>query len=881
MEMPRAEAGVDPVTAALVGWLVGRVADTGARKLDQLLRGDKQANALRAVVAEAVQGAVDEVVAPGDRAVVRDALRREGPDSRGIDVRDVLALREAVLRVVEPRVSVLADQGFRADADCLADAIAQRIEDGIQFDAARGGPLAPVADLLRHEELAGTGSRIADAAEETVRVLKEMQATRGAPSAQVPTRPVRLAPRPASLAGREQLLAELQERLSRGDSIGPRVVALYGLGGAGKTSVALEHAHAHVDEYGVVWQFAAEDGAALSAGFAELGRQLLGQDLFAAADQVAQVHKILTSRPDDWLLVFDNAASHAALRDFLPPTGHGHVIVTSQNPHWPTGQAVKVPELGVDVAAEFLVNRAGADESAARELAEELGGLPLALEQAAAYMEVTGLSLAAYLGRFREQRAALLARGEPLGYDKRVATTWTLAFEQVQRTAAEAISLLRLLSCCAPDAIPLNLLFHKGPGVLESVSPEPAQALRPLLADPIALDDAVVALRRYSLISPVVLGVVSVHRLVQAVTVDQLSAESRATWRQATGCVIEAALPNDPDLPGNWPTYAALLPHARATVDFHRPSMSKIAAYLGHSGNYAGARAFTQEILAARKGALGAKHPDTLEARRSLAAWTGHSGDAAWAQHELAELLPIYEQVYGPEHRQTLITRINLAYYSGHAGDRIRARDQLAELVPILERILGPDDAETLSTRAYLARWTGEAGDPAAARDQYERLLPDIEHARGPEDPEALTARVHLARFIGEAGNPARARDLFADLVSIREWVSGAEHPNTLIAKTYLARFIGETGNPALARDQLTEQVPIYEQVSGPEHPLTLTARMYLARFIGEAGNPARARDLFAELVPIRERVSGPEHPETQLARANLARWMQDDRASN
>jgi hypothetical protein len=839
MKMPRVEGGVDPVTATLVGWLVGRVADTGARKLDQLLRGDRQASALRGVVEAAVQGAVDDVVAPGDQAIVSGALRREDPGTPAIDVGDVLALREAVLRVISPRLSVLAGQSYRADVGRLADAITQRIQDGIQLDAAHGGLLAPVAVLLRHKELAGTGNRIADAAEETVRVLREVQATRAAPA---PSRPVRLAPRPASLAGRDELLAEVRRRLTGDETAGPRVVALHGLGGAGKTSVALEYAHAHVGEYGVIWQFAAEDQAALSAGFTELGRQLVGQDLFAAADQVAQVHRILGARQDGWLLIFDNAASHAALRDFLPPAGHGHVIVTSQNPHWPAGQAVKVPELGVEVAAEFLVNRTGAGENAARELAGELGGLPLALEQAAAYMEVTGLSLADYARRLRQRRAALLARGEPLGYDKRVATTWTLAFEQVQLTAAEAISLLRLLSCCAPDAIPLSLLFRKGPAVLGPVPPEPAQGLRPLLADPIALDDAVAALRRYSLIGPMVLGVVSVHRLVQAVTVDQLPSESRAAWRQAAGCLVEAALPDDPGLPGNWSAYAALLPHSRAAVEFHRRSMSKVAAYVGHSGNYAGARAFSQEILDAREQALGVRHPDTLEARRSLAAWTGHSGDAAWARRELAELVPVYEQVCGPGDRETLVTRINLAYYSGHAGERVRARDEFAELVPILTRILGPEDAETTSARTYLARWTGEAGDPAAARDQYQRLLQEIEHASGPMDPEALSVRGHLARFTGEAGDPARARDLLAELVRIREQVSGPGHPNTLIAKTHLARFIAETGNPAVARDQLAELVPVYEQVSGPEHPLTLTARAYLARFTGEARDQPGSR---------------------------------------
>jgi len=409
MEMRRAEVEVDPVTAALVGWLVDQAATTSQRMLTRWLWGDKQANALRTVVSEAIQAAIDEMDVSADREAVEQALRREVPGTSEIDISDVLALRDAVRRLVSARLAALAEQGYRADADCLADAITQKIGHGIQLNAARGGPLGPVADLLRHEQLAAAGGRTADAgergaaaAEETVRVLKEMQAS--APrSASLPSRPVRLAPRPAPLAGREQLLTEIRERLTGGEARWPRVVALHGLGGAGKTSVALEHAHRHMDEYGVVWQFAAEDQATLLAGFAELGRELVGHDRFAAADHVAQVHGILAARPDAWLVVFDNAVGHAALRGVLPPAGHGHVIVTSQDPHWPAGQAVEVPMLDVDVAAEFLVNRTGAaDKNAARDVAEELGGLPLALEQAAAYVEVTGLGLAEYSGRIRE-----------------------------------------------------------------------------------------------------------------------------------------------------------------------------------------------------------------------------------------------------------------------------------------------------------------------------------------------------------------------------------------------------------------------------------------------------------------------------------------------
>jgi hypothetical protein len=169
----------------------------------------------------------------------------------------------------------------------------------------------------------------------------------------------------------------------------------------------------------VAWQFAAEDSAVLAAGFGELATQLGTRGLVDARDPVASVHAVLAGFPVPWLLVFDNAADVASVAAFLPPAGAGRVLITSQNPHWPGG-TVEVPVLGRDVAAGFLVSRTGdPGRQAARDLADVLGGLPLALEQAAAYLQATGDTLAGYLALFRQRRAELLARGEPAGYSRR------------------------------------------------------------------------------------------------------------------------------------------------------------------------------------------------------------------------------------------------------------------------------------------------------------------------------------------------------------------------------------------------------------------------------------------------------------------------------
>jgi hypothetical protein len=309
------------------------------------------------------------------------------------------------------------------------------------------------------------------------------------PTGAVPAaRVLRLAPRPVFLVGREELLAELDTRLVGGEGGGPRVVALSGLGGVGKTSVALEYAHRYLGEAGVVWQFPAEDGPVLAAGFGELAAQLGARD---SGDPVAAVHAMLADHAAGWLLVFDNAPDRASVAAFVPPAGQGRVLITSQNPFWPSGQSLDVPVLDTDVAAEFLAMRTGdPDRRAALELAEELGRLPLALEQAAAYIQASDDSLAGYLASFRQRRADLLARGEPGAGSQTVAATWRMAFEDLQHAAPGAAGVLRLLACLAPDPVPLALLLSDTE-IPSSLDPDVAATVGPLVSDPLAVGDAV------------------------------------------------------------------------------------------------------------------------------------------------------------------------------------------------------------------------------------------------------------------------------------------------------------------------------------------------------------------------------------------------------
>jgi Domain of unknown function (DUF4062)/Tetratricopeptide repeat len=653
----------------------------------------------------------------------------------------------------------------------------------------------------------------------------------GAGGAQVA---VRLAPRPAYLAGREELLDGLDARLAAGT--GPGVVVLSGMGGAGKTSVAVEYAHRQTAGLGVVWQLPAGDPAGLAAGFAGLTAHLGAE---SRGDAVGQVHAVLARR-DDWLLVFDNAPDPAAVAGLVPPAGGGRVVITSQFGSWPGQQVLEVPMLDHAVAAGFLLDRAGAAgpaaAAAAAELAGELGGLPLALEQAGAYMRASGRSIAEYLGLFRTRRAELLGRGDPAGYDKRVTTTWSLAFTALGGEGPAA-GLLRLVASCAAEDIPLQLLLRPRLRA-EDFDPVVGPALVPLLEDELARDEAVAGLRRFSLISAPRGGLVSVHRLVQAITLDQLPPPEADAWRRAAAAMISAALPGDPEDPGAWPVFAALLPHAQAALDSASYGMGRLARYLGASGSYAAALAVQRQVLHGREKTVGAEHPDMLTARANLAAWTGRAGDPAGARDQLAALRPVFERALGAEHPDTLTVRANLAVWTGRAEDPAGARDQSAALLVIRERVLGAEHPDTLTVRGNLAFWTGEAGDAVGTRDQYAALLPVIKQISGAEHPSTLTTRANLAFWTGRAGDPAGARDQYAALLPVIKRILGAEHPQTLRSYANLAHWTGEAGDPAGARDQNAALLPVIKRIFGAEHLETLRTRANLAYWTRLAQSP-------------------------------------------
>ncbi len=724
------------------------------------------------------------------------------------------------------------------------------------------------------------------------------------------------------LRGRDVLLAELV-------GPGPWVRVLHGLGGCGKTRLALEAAF-RAQQCGLeVWWISAAEAGVLAAGMRALGRRLgaNGAEL-EHGDAADVIWQRLAGRQDPWLLVFDNADDPQVLagagtclaegRGWLRPVAGqaGMVLVTSRDgspASWgPWSRRHRLEMLAADPAAGVLADHAGrhpelGSEQDARMLASRLGGLPLALKIAGSYLAEAAAIPAAFAdtGVIRtycqyqdaiqagELGKVFPAPGGQLTPERArglIGLTWDMTLDLLDaRPLPEARQLLRLLASFADAPVPYELLLH--PDTLAA-----SARLRDITGS--RLWQALKALDDFGLIDldtsgqgSAAISVARLHPLVRDTSRPAAGPDRLAFLELAArllGRAAHAKGTGRPEDPPMWPIWQLLVPHSAMVLASlasepdcpdDAVEAAAFAAYMAarfqtEQGFHAAAEAELRDVLATELRVLGPDHPDTLETRRCIADEIAARGDHAAAEAEYRDVLAARLRVLGPDYPATLTTRYQIALVMAARGDHAAAEAELRDVLAAHLRVLGPDHPDTLITRSRIATEMAARGDHAAAEAEFRDVLAAQLRVLGPDHPDTLTTRHWIAAEMAARGDHAAAEAELRDVLAAQLPVLGPDHPDTLTTRHWIAVEMAERGDHAAAEAELRDVLAAQLRVLGPDHPDTLTTRRNIAVGMAAQGDHAAAEAELRDVLAAQLRVLGPDHPDTLTTRRNIALEM-------
>jgi tetratricopeptide (TPR) repeat protein/transcriptional regulator with XRE-family HTH domain len=738
-------------------------------------------------------------------------------------------------------------------------AVAAHRPDASQVDQ---DPGVPQRDL-QSQEVRGVGQAESRPSAAQAASMPALGSTRGRSISNLPHRN-------PNFTGRHDQMMVLENHLTAGQAIGAMTV--HGLGGVGKTQLILEYAHHHTDDYDVVWWIAAQEPATVPSQLAALARRL---DLPEQIEQAETVTVLLDElrHSSRWLLIFDNAEDPHDLHSYWP-SGGGHVLVSSRNPAWRGIAATLCLEvLSREEAEAFLRRRLDRDDPWFAAAAEALGDLPLALEQAAAYLEETDTSTAEYLKLLEEHANELLALGRPVTTEQTIATTWTLSLQRLRQQAPAAEDLLTLCAFLAAEDIP-RVLFAEHADELPG-------RLAATMGDPLTAAQAVGVLRRYALITTSS-DAISLHRLVQAVVRCQLDPVQERHWTTIALRLIRAAFPPERTEYEQEAAqvYARLLPHALSVTGHGerlRIDPEATAWLLNETGSYLWQQAAHQEAYIALERArvvaetgLGHDHPITARSFNLLGNVVGDRGDARGSRMMHEQALAIRERL-GFDGWELAESLSNLAMAVEDLGDVKLARSLEERAVAIAEERPGPTHRDTAIVIQNLAYTLHRDGELARARTLGERALAIVETSRGPDHPYTAHVLKNLASILADQGELDTARSMCERALAIFETYLGPNHPTTALSLNNLARILREQGDLNGARMTLERALDIRETRLPGNHPLIAATLGDLASFHANQGELDAACSLYERALAIRMASLGPDHPDTMESRQSLA----------
>ncbi len=555
---------------------------------------------------------------------------------------------------------------------------------------------------------------------------------------------------------------------------------------------------------------------------------------------VAAVGRWLTTHAG-WLLIADNVEDLDLLQNVLPPTRQGALLLTTRRQTLGTlAQRLEVPPMSSEEGVALLLQRAqrvgvsiaDAEQAAAEEVVRHLEGLPLALDQAGAYIDETACSVAEYLWRYRQQRGHVLARRGMHGgaHPDSVTSTLLLSVAQVEREQPAAADLLRFCAFLHPEAIPEELL--------KAGASRPEEAFSGLAADPYQFDLALAALRNASLVTrhPET-HTLSIHRVVQAVLQDQMEPDEACLRKTSVIGAINTVFP-EPDF-AVWEQCERTLPHALACL----PWIASAGGELPGAG-------------------------DLLFKAGSYLLERGRHSEAAPL---LAQAVTLAEQQYGPEH-PLLISRLEKQAQLFCAQGKYRqAEPLLYRALALGQKYLGHSHYQVTATLSNLAALLRDQEMYEQAEPLFQQILQLNEQQLGAEHPEVANTLDNLAVLYWDQGKDEQAECLYQRALHIQEQQLGCEHPRTALTLNNLAVLYRNQGKDAQAECLFQQALGIREQQLGPDHPATAATLHGLATLYRNQGKDAQAELLFHRALGIRERQLGPGHPATAMTLNNLA----------
>ena len=682
--------------------------------------------------------------------------------------------------------------------------------------------------------------------------------------------------------GRETLLEDIHKVLtSRGRA------ALSGLGGIGKTQIALEYAYRHQPDYEHVFWVRAEQKEELISGYVALAKSLQLPDC-QQEDQlvVVELLKQWLTTHDDWLLVLDNADDLRQLRPFLP-TASGHILLTTRaHALGDIAQPLEVNQMAVDEGALFLLRRARViadqadfsvaletDQALARSLTAEMDGLPLALDQAGAYIEEQSLSLEEYLELFQSEKAELLQERGQLDPDHpSVTVTFTLAFEKVALANALSAELVRACAFVSPDAIPEEIFSDGAEGLGEPLS---------RLADSkLALTKAIAAAVRFSLISrnPQT-KTLTIHRLIQEVLRAEMDRESQKGWAERVMQAVTAVFPNAEY--ENWAQCDRLFPHVQVATqlisEYGLESESAVLLlgragyYYESQGRYSEAEPLFVEVLGLCKRLLGDEHPEVASSLNNLAFLYESQGRYSEAEPLFVEALGLCKRLLGDEHPNVARSLNNLAALYHSQGRYSEAEPLYVEVLGLYKRLLGDEHPEVVGSLNNLAVLYYSQGRYSEAEPLFVEVLGLSKRLLGDEHPNVVRSLNNLAMLYSSQGRYSEAEPLHVEVLGLYKRLLGDEHPSVASSLNSLALLYYSQGRYSEAEPLYVEALRLYKHLLGDEHPSVASSLNNLAGLYYSQGRYSEAEPLYVEVLGLYKRLLGDEHPSVASSLNNLA----------